>query len=275
MALALGGIVVRLAVLQVRERGPTRPSALSSGCGPSTWRRTARRSSIATAAPLAITLDARDVYANPTLVTDPVGEADTLAPILGVPRNDVTAALRTADSTFAYVDAACRVDVAHAVADLALPGIGVSRRSERYVPERVDRRPGRRLRERRRDGDHGARAPVRRRPRRDPGRADRRAVGEGQEIAGGVQVDQEPQPGPDLELTIDREMQFQAQVGPAGSREANHAKGGTVIVMDPRTGDDLRDGDLPVVRSERLRHRPTRAACVNLAVTDIVRAGVA
>ena len=33
----------------------------------------------------------------------------------------------------------------------------------------------------------------------------------GQEIAGGVQVDQEPQPGPDLELTIDRQIQFQAQ----------------------------------------------------------------
>ena len=29
--------------------------------------------------PLAITLEARDVYANPTLVTDPVGEAVPLA----------------------------------------------------------------------------------------------------------------------------------------------------------------------------------------------------
>ena len=40
----------------------------------------------------------------------------------------------------------------------------------------------------------------------------------GQEIAGGVQIDQEPQPGPDLELTIDRQIQFQAQVSTCGKR---------------------------------------------------------
>ena len=59
----------------------------------------------------------------------------------------------------------------------------------------------------------------------------------GQEIAGGVQIDQEPQPGPDLELTIDRQMQFQTQVYLRQAVAANHAKGGTVIVMDPRTGE--------------------------------------
>src|SRR4029079_4762314 len=59
----------------------------------------------------------------------------------------------------------------------------------------------------------------------------------GQPIAGGVQVDQEPQPGPDLELTIDRQMQFQTQMYLRQAVTANHAKGGSVIVMDPRTGE--------------------------------------
>ena len=35
----------------------------------------------------------------------------------------------------------------------------------------------------------------------------------------------------------------------------NGAQGGTVVVMDPPTGDVLRDGDLPVVRPERLQRR--------------------
>ena len=65
------------------------------------------------------------MYANPTLVTDPVGEAGTLAPILGLPRADVMAALRTAGTTFVYVDRGVPVDVATHVSDLALPGIGV------------------------------------------------------------------------------------------------------------------------------------------------------
>ena len=237
MALALGGIVVRLAVLQVRESGTY--EALGVEQRVRTEQLSAHRAEILdrNGSPLAITLDARDVYANPTLVTDPVGEADTLAPILGVPRTDVTAALRTAGTTFAYVDRGVPVDVATHVSDLALPGIGVLPSERRIYPSgsiaaqvvgvtNVDGTGITGL-ERQYDGPLAG----------TPGERTVELSAMGQEIAGGVQIDQEPQPGPDLELTIDRQMQFQTQVYLRQAVAANHAKGGTVIVMDPRTGE--------------------------------------
>jgi cell division protein FtsI (penicillin-binding protein 3) len=237
MALALGGIVVRLAVLQVRESGTY--EALGVEQRVRTEQLSAHRAEILdrNGSPLAITLDARDVYANPTLVTDPVGEAGTLAPILGVPRADVIAALRTAGTTFAYVDRGVPIDVATHVSDLALPGIGVLPSERRMYPSgsiaaqvvgvtNVDGTGITGL-ERQYDGPLAG----------TPGERTVELSAMGQEIAGGVQIDQEPQPGPDLELTIDRQMQFQTQVYLRQAVAANHAKGGTVIVMDPRTGE--------------------------------------
>ena len=237
MALALGGIVVRLAVLQVRESGTY--EALGVEQRVRTEQLSAHRAEILdrNGSPLAITLDARDVYANPTLVTDPVGEAGTLAPILGVPRADVMAALRTTGTTFAYVDRGVPVDVATHVSDLALPGIGVLPSERRMYPSgsiaaqvvgvtNVDGTGITGL-ERQYDGPLAG----------TPGERTVELSAMGQEIAGGVQIDQEPQPGPDLELTIDRQMQFQTQVYLRQAVAANHAKGGTVIVMDPRTGE--------------------------------------
>ena len=271
MALALGGIVVRLAVLQVRESGTY--EALGVEQRVRTEQLSAQRAEILdrNGSPLAITLDARDVYANPTLVTDPVGEAGTLAPILGVPRADVMAALRTAGTTFAYVDRGVPVDVATHVSDLALPGIGVLPSEQRMYPSgsiaaqvvgvtNVDGTGITGL-EPQYDGARG-----------DTGGADRGAVGEGQQIAGGVQIDQEPQPGPDLELTIDRQMQFQTQVYLRQAVEANHAKGGTVIVMDPRTGEIYAMATYPSFDPNAFSTADP-SHLVNRAVTDTLEPG--
>src|SRR5262249_60651998 len=60
---------------------------------------------------------------------------------------------------------------------------------------------------------------------------------QGQEIAGGKQVVQQPQEGSNVVLTIDRDLQFQAQQYLRAAVIKNRAKGGTIIVMDPHTGD--------------------------------------
>ena len=61
---------------------------------------------------------------------------------------------------------------------------------------------------------------------------------------------------------------------PSSTRcEANGAKGGTVVVMDPHTRRRLRDGHLPVVRPERLLGRASQDAWRNRAVTDTFEPG--
>ena len=67
--------MVRLAVLQVRESGTYETLGVQQRVR--TEQLSATRAEILdrNGSPLAITLDARDIYANPTLVTDPAGEA--------------------------------------------------------------------------------------------------------------------------------------------------------------------------------------------------------
>jgi cell division protein FtsI (penicillin-binding protein 3) len=237
MALALGGIVARLAMMQVRDSGAY--AALGVEQRLRTEQLGARRAEILdrTGSPLAITLDARDMYANPTLVTDPVGEAATLSQLLGVSRSDVLAALTDRQTTFAYLARGVSPDVATSVTDLGLPGIGQLPSERRYYPSgslaaqvvgvvNVDG-VGITGLERQYDSSLSG----------TPGARTVELSAMGQEIAGGVQIDQEPQPGPDLELTIDRQMQFQAQRYLRQAVQDNHAHGGMVIVMDPASGD--------------------------------------
>jgi cell division protein FtsI (penicillin-binding protein 3) len=267
MALALGGIVVRLGVLQVRESGTY--EALGVEQRVRTEQLSAHRAEILdrNGSPLAITLDARDVYANPALVTDPVGEAASLAPVLGLDRTDVTAVLRTADTTFAYVDRGVSMDVATQVTDLALPGIGVLPSEKRYYPSGsiasqvvgVTNVDGTGITGLERQYDTSLAG--------TPGERTVELSAMGQEIAGGVEVDQEPQPGPDLELTIDRQMQFQTQLYLRQAVAANHAKGGTVIVMDPQTGEIYAMATYPTFDPSAFSTADP-STLVNRAVTD-------
>ena len=70
-----------------------------------------------------------------------------------------------------------------------------------------------------------------------------------------------PVPGDDLVLTIDRDIQYRAQQSLADAVRRNHASGGTVIVMDPRTGDILAMATYPWFDPNRLRARRTPTSC--------------
>jgi cell division protein FtsI (penicillin-binding protein 3) len=267
MILALGGIVVRLGVLQVRESQTY--AALGEEQRLRTEQLGARRAEILdrNGSPLAITLDARDVYADPSLVTDPLGEAAALADVLGVSRKDLLPGLTDTSTTFAYLDRGVSLDVANTVSDLGLPGIGLLPSERRYYPSgslaaqvvgvvNVDG-VGITGLERQYDASLSG----------TPGARTVELSAMGQEIAGGVQIDREPQPGPDLELTIDRQMQFQTQRYLRQTVEANHARGGTVIVMDPATGDIYAMATYPTFDPNAFANA-NEGSLVNRAVTD-------
>ena len=90
--LAMAGIVIRLAVLQVRESGTY--AELGSTQRVHTEPLPAVRGEMLdrTGVPMALTLEARDVYANPSLVVDASTEADQVARVLGLKEKDVSAA---------------------------------------------------------------------------------------------------------------------------------------------------------------------------------------
>ncbi len=61
----------------------------------------------------------------------------------------------------------------------------------------------------------------------------------GRDIAAGVRQLQPPAPGATLVLTIDQAMQYEAEAALSAQIVAAKAKGGTVVVMDPRSGEIL------------------------------------
>jgi cell division protein FtsI (penicillin-binding protein 3) len=263
---AIGGIVVRLAVLQVRESGTY--AELGSTQRVHTEPLPALRGEMLdrTGVPMALTLDARDVYANPSLVVDAATEAGQIAPVLGLKEKDVRAALSSA-GTFAYIERQVDLDVAQHVADLHLPGIGLLPVVKRYYPAgpvapqvlgfvNVDGA-----------GTTGLERQYDQLLAGSPGERTVELSAQGQEIGGGRQVVQDPQPGSSLALTIDRDLQFQAQQYLQKAVRQNHAKGGTIVVLDPHTGDVYAMASFPWFDPNSFASSdPTRF--VNRAVTD-------
>ncbi|HEX6579961.1 MAG TPA: penicillin-binding protein 2, partial [Actinomycetota bacterium] len=103
VVLALAGVGTRLVVLQVGDHRAFAEQGLDQRVHLIDL--PAERGAIVdrTGVPLAITLEARDVYADPRYVTDPIGEAARIARILDLQPRQVERLLRTPDSTFVYL----------------------------------------------------------------------------------------------------------------------------------------------------------------------------
>ena len=271
---ALAGVVARLGVLQVRQAR----AYVELG-----WEQRVRTVTLAAErgeivdrnhAPLALSLEARDIYADPRYVTDPAGEASMIADVLGwerVEQRELRARLR-ADGSFVYVARGVDREVADALADRGPPGIGFLPSSTRSYPAGslasqllgftdVDGL-----------GIAGLEKQYESTLAGTPGERTSELSPLGQLIPGGLDVVEPPVPGDDLVLTIDREIQFQAQQYLRRAVQDNHAAGGTIIVMDPRTGDVYAMASYPWFDPNRIGEFDP-ATFRNRAVTDLWEPG--
>src|SRR4051812_40305442 len=85
-------------------------------------------------ADLALSVPQQTVWADPRLVSDPQREADALAPVLGMDRNEVLRALTTPDRAFVYLARQVDDATAQKVKDLDLDGIELLTESKRFNP---------------------------------------------------------------------------------------------------------------------------------------------
>jgi cell division protein FtsI (penicillin-binding protein 3) len=236
MMLAFAAVGVRLAFLQVGDQRSL--SAMGMRQRVRTIDLPAERGEILdrNQVPLAVTVEATDVYANPAYVTDPIAEAQQIAPILGLKSRDVEQILRS-DETFVYVARQVDNDVAERIEALALPGLGFLSIPKRLYPAGdlasqllgfvgVDD-----------TGLAGLEYQYDNALAGTPGTRTTELSNDGLPISGGVDTIEEPIPGVNLVTTIDRQMQFRVQTALRETVERNGAKGGTVVVMDPLTGD--------------------------------------
>ena len=271
LVLGFSGILVRLVQLQVRDA----PSylALARDQRVRTIALPAARGSVfdRNGEELALSLPAKAVYADPRLVTRPAVTARIVADTLKLGFADVFAALHR-PGPFVYLGRGVDPQAAAALEARHLAGIGFLSESHRYYPAKqlapqvlgfvgVDGAglAGLELQYQRLLAGRAGHEVVEADPR-------------GVLIPQGDNVDVPPIPGDDLVLTIDREIQYRAQASLARAVRRNHAKGGTVIVMDPATGEILAMADFPWFDPNRFAEgNPT--ALRNRAVTDAYEPG--
>lgn len=220
---------------------------------------------------LAVSREARTIYASPRFVTDATGTAEALSRVLGGQTAGYAERLQK-DSGFAYIARKVDVEQAEAIEALGMSGIGMlkdSRRTypsgelaaqvlgfvglddaglgglEQYYDSILAGEPGSVLAE------------------RDPF---------GRPIPGGVMHYEDPVDGDDIVLTIDKDIQYSAQVALQRAVEQWSAAAGSVVVMDPRNGEILAMASVPGFNPNRFGETDS-AAYRNRPVTDVYEPG--
>ncbi|TDB72102.1 penicillin-binding protein 2, partial [Micromonospora sp. KC723] len=206
-----------------------------------------------TGAPLARSVEARYVFADPTEVEDRVATAQRLSPLLGIPVSELAEKMRRrplpgrGESRFQYLARGVEVAKAKQIMALDLAGIGVHRDERREVPggdlaanlvgftgQDMEGLEG--LEARYDDvlaGEDGRWA-------YEAGRGDLDAP-----IPGGYSETTPAKPGSSLVLTIDRDLQYQVQQ--VLGRQTAQVRGsvGAAVVLDVKTGEVLAQASQP------------------------------
>jgi cell division protein FtsI (penicillin-binding protein 3) len=183
---------------------------------------------------LAIGVEGQTVYADPRRVTDPKGEAETVARILRLDPDQVYRKLTDRTHGFVYVARKADPALAAKLARKGLPGIGFYPEERRFYPQfnlasqvlgyaGVDNH-----------GLAGLELSLDRKVAGQPGRE--RIVKDASGQAIDTVVSRVERDGEDVYLTLDHTIQANAQAVLRDTVSRWHAKSATAIVLDPATG---------------------------------------
>ena len=221
--------------------------------------------------PLATTVAAKNVTVDQTLVKDPATEAASLASVLGGDPS-VYATRMTGQRRFVYLAKSVTPEVWAKVSALKLPGVFSEVSSTRIYPAgsvaanvvgyvSADGH-----------GGSGLEYGYDRLLAGTAGSQSYQSSAGGTEIPTAASSGTDPVAGTSVKLTIDRDIQWMAQSTIAAQVKAAHADSGTVVVMDPRTGQIYALATVPTFD-------PNKAASAaladmgNRAVTDVFEPG--
>jgi cell division protein FtsI (penicillin-binding protein 3) len=185
---------------------------------------------------LAVDVGASDIFAQPPKVTDVLGEANKLAPVLHMSVADLTADLLN-NTPFRYLAYDVDTTVGDQITKLALPGIGMLPQRKRLYPAGnlaanvlgVVGRDG--------TGLAGLESAYNTSLAGKNGTLVVEEDPQGRVIPSGTHREKAPVPGQGLQLTIDRDIQYEAEQALGAEVKASGAIKGVAIVMNPHTGD--------------------------------------
>jgi cell division protein FtsI (penicillin-binding protein 3) len=217
---------------------------------------------------LAMSLPAESVVVDPLRVPDLSVAADVLANILDLNAPDLLANLKSAVNNrrgFLWVKRKITRQEAKRLRDLNLEWIEFRTETQRYYPNRslaahvigsVDFAE---------DGNGGIEQSLNRELQGHPGAL---LVTEDVQKRGfASSIQRLPQPGQDVKLTIDSRIQSVAEEELAKMVAQHHAKSGSLVAMDPRSGDILAMANFPTFDPNDPPKPRDMAARENLAVS--------
>lgn len=226
---------------------------------------------------LAVTVDLPTVIADPSLILDPAGTAEVLAPLIDGDVAELTARLDQPNSRFTYVARHLDVDVADevraAMEEHDIDGIYFRNEPYRVYPAgdlaaqvlgfvKQDDQAGLEGLEAEFD-DFLTGTPGTQVLERDP---------EGRPIPLGELLIEPAIPGVDVRTTIDREIQYAAQQAAADAVADTGALSATIVVSVPSTGEILAMATAPTFDPND-RSSIDSATVRNRAVTDVFEPG--
>jgi cell division protein FtsI (penicillin-binding protein 3) len=221
-------------------------------------------------AELAVSVDVDSIWANPRALRrgghDPVAIAERLASIVDIDVEEVARRLAT-DRYFVWIKRRVSPQAANSVQALAIDGISLSKEARRFYPNRelaahvlgfadVDGVGLEGLEARFEERLRGSVQAV-------PAIRDRR----GNVVFSEQLLDDRAAQGDDLTLTIDKTIQHLAERELAMAIQTSEAKAGSIVVMDPATGEILAMASYPTFNpNDPGRAHPSSRR--NRAITD-------
>ncbi|HVB97400.1 MAG TPA: penicillin-binding protein 2 [Chloroflexota bacterium] len=185
---------------------------------------------------LATSVTYESLYASTTEVSDPAAVAQKLAPIIGAPASDIQKILSNKQAAPTLIKAWLPDDVATAVEKLGIDGLFLQQEPKRVYPQGNLAAQVLGVVGADNNGLSGLELAYNSELAGKPGKlvAERDTAGDA--LALGPHQYTAPINGSTLTLTIDRYVQWVAERELEAAVSQHHAKGGSVVVLDPRTG---------------------------------------
>jgi len=217
---------------------------------------------------LAMSINVDSVFAVPSEIPDPNTTSHLLARVLNVDADEILAHLKSSRS-FCWIARKVDAETSERIRGMNLRGIYFQKESKRFYPKRElaaqvlgyvgldDEGLG--------GIEHGFDDELRGKPGTMLVSLDarRRSLG---------RVEKEPEPGENIVLTIDQNIQYIVERELEAAMQQTHAEAGTVIVQSPRTGEILALANRPTFNPNNFRNVSPQAL-KNRAVSDIYEPG--
>lgn len=221
--------------------------------------------------PLALNREVRSFYAVPSEIRNPRETAARLAGVLGLSASRLEQRLRSRKA-FVWIKRKAADGAAGQVLAMKLPGVHALKETERVYPEGrlachvlgfvgLDNQ-----------GLAGLELKLDREIRGQSGWVRVARDARGQALPATARIHKDSHPGLDVYLTLDKVLQHIAERELAQGLERSGAKGGTALIMDPRSGEILALANLPDFDPNSFNRFPAGVRR-NRAVSDMYEPG--